>query len=227
MARRDNGAGVAIVSPQTVARSVEILPHQEASHRVANSLQILSALLSVQQRTLPEGPARDALGGAIQRVGAIAALHGQLYRSADVSQVRLDHYLRDLGVRLEESCAVPGVRRRIMVESCAIEVTSEAATLLGMIVTELVINACKHAYLPDESGDIFITVSQPFPGRLELAVRDFGKGCVPTPSSRSGLGSRIIDLLSKKLGSELSCVTGESGTRFAMQADAGALTRFQ
>lgn len=224
MARRDDEAGAALAGPEPVPPSVSILPHQEASHRIANSLQILSALLAVQQRELAEGTARDALQAAIQRIGAISALHAQLYHSDDVGEVDLGDYLRDLGARLEESCGIPGVRRRILVESCVLHVSPEAAAALGMIVTELVINACKHAYLPGESGDILITASQPSAGALELAVSDFGKGYVRRQSGRSGLGTRIIDVLSKKLGSELTCVTGDFGTRFVMQADAAALT---
>src|SRR3546814_17876652 len=53
-------------------------------------------------------------------------------------------------------------------------VSADFACVLGILITELVINACKHAYAPDEPGEIEICLFFPAKSEFRMEVRDYG-----------------------------------------------------
>lgn len=206
------GGSVTILAPQIVQ------PHDEANHRVANSLQLLSAMLLLQEQDVRDELARCALEAARQRVAAIACVHRHLYRSSSERLVDIAGYIRDLAKGLEEGCGSGAPLRCVEAEVEAVEVPSEVATSVGLMVTELVMNACKHAYAPDEPGRILIRLYRDKAGVSRLEVRDYGKGRRVTPSPvRNGLGSRIIDAMARNLGAEYAYLESQWGTRFALK----------
>jgi two-component sensor histidine kinase len=75
---------------------------------------------------------------------------------------------------------------------------SRISISLGLIVTELVINALKHAFPDQRSGKIVVAYQANGPDR-ELSVSDDGIG-MPDPSKNphSGLGTTIVEALAKK-----------------------------
>lgn len=186
--------------------------HLEANHRIANSLQLLSALLSSEGRGVADPVARSALDVSVQRIAAIAGIHRQLYQTREAELVDLGAYLVDLVRGLQAGyCASVG-HRRLHLEVDPATVPAEFATTLGVIVTELVINACKHAYAADERGDVEIAVAVG-PAGFTLTVRDQGAGR-PMQGGTDGLGSRILDLMARRLHAEGGYVAGEGGTAY-------------
>jgi two-component sensor histidine kinase len=184
----------------------------EVNHRVANQLQLIAALISAEERSITDPVTLDVLERMRQRIVAVGAVHRQLYTGGR-SEVDLGAYLEDLGKQLARSC---GPHRRILVDTETIPVTGEIATAFGILVTELVTNACKHAYAAGDPGDIHVWLRRIGRGAYQLIVEDGGVG--PGSGGRdAGLGTRLINATVAKLAAAATWEDCRPGTRFRME----------
>jgi PAS domain S-box-containing protein len=188
---------------------------QEISHRVKNSLALVSALLNLQARTL-EGAPKSALHDAALRVQAVATVHDQLFRQADATQVDLKPFLCNLASAI--SSAAPDHETIATIDPAT--VSADMAVPLGLLVNELVTNAYKYAYPPGTNGEVRILGESVRGDRYRLEVADSGRGLPANfdlnRSSSSSLGMRVITSLSRQLGGKLSIGSGEPGARFTL-----------
>lgn len=187
---------------------------REVNHRVGNSLQIIAALLHLQSAASLNEDVRSALAGANRRVMAVAQVHRRLYTSDDVQAVALDQYLKGLVEDLRSS-AEEGESHRIALEVQAVEVDPDRAVAVGVVVTELVLNAMKYAY-PDGKGEIRVKLSNEPAGRILLAVEDDGVGrdaTAPEPGSTKGLGRMIVKAMATKLEAQWGQDEAHQGMR--------------
>jgi two-component sensor histidine kinase len=188
----------------------------EINHRIANSLQMLAAMVSLEARTITDPAARAALDLTRQRIGAIAGVHRQLYQAGQADLVRLDHYLAELGDDLERSCADAAAGRRVIVTADAVRVASDDAASLGIVVSELVTNACKYAYPDAMPGAVRIDLhALPVRG-YRLVVEDRGRGRTGATSG-TGMGARLIDMIVARLGGTAVWQDARPGTRFDLR----------
>lgn len=194
----------------------EVTGHQEADHRVANSLQLISALLSFQARQSAVPEVRAALASAMNRIAAVAGVHRQLCRSESQNVVEIASYCVELSAALEQCCGGSLARRHIIVDVERHLVPVAVATTMGIIITELVMNACKHAYAPDEPGTVDVSLSFPAGAKFRLEVRDYGGSTTMQSSPCPGIGSRIVEVMSRKLNAVYTYIPEENGTRFLM-----------
>ena len=70
-----------------------------------------------------------------------------------------------------------------------------------MIVTELVINAFKHAFPGGETGEILVSYDAEEPGWQILSISDNGTGAADATAERphTGLGTSIVEALARQL----------------------------
>ncbi len=184
----------------------------EANHRIANQLQLIAALISVEARNAsPE--TLLALERTRDRIVAIGAVHRQLYVNP-AAAIDLGAYFEDLGERLTRGCG-PG--RQVVVDADAVPVTGEQATMIGILATELVTNACKHAYRPDEPGIVTLSLRRRPHGGYRLVVEDRGRG-TGAATGGTGLGNRLIHAMIAKLDAIARWDDARPGTRFRMDA---------
>ena len=136
-------------------RQKEILL-QEMQHRVANSLQIIASILLLKARTVQSAEIRLHLEDAHQRVMSVATVQQHLQASGLNERIEIGPYLSKLCDSLAKSMV--GDRRplSIKVQATSGAATSSEAVSLGLIVTELVINALKHAFPGGEAGEILV-----------------------------------------------------------------------
>lgn len=152
------------------------------------------------------------------RIDAVAAVHQQLYRSSSAHTVDIAPYLLDLTAKIGQGCSGSMARKQITTDIQSFEVPAEFASMLGILINELVINACKHAYAPDEAGDIDICLFFLNQSEFRMEVRDNGGiADVHKAPITSGLGMRIIDAMSRKLNAVHVHIADEEGTRFLMR----------
>lgn len=164
----------------------------EVNHRVANSLQLVSAMVGMQASALTDPSARSALEDTQARIRAIGQVHRRLYSTSDVEGVDMREYLRALVEELEETWSSDQTPRALRLVSDPIRLTTDRAVSLGVIVTELVTNACKYAY-PDGPGEVRIALTRASETDFTLAVEDDGCGIVPDAAPRgTGLGAKLI-----------------------------------
>ena len=185
----------------------------EMSHRVANSLQIIASILLLKAHSVQSDEIRNHLEDAHRRVMSVAALQQQLQASGHGDRISVGDYLARLTSTLTASMI--GDRRAITlnVTSDAGDVVSEEAVSIGLIVTELVINALKHAFPLDVKAG-HITVSYKVAGEeWTLAVKDDGQGMKIDPARKiSGLGMSIVKALAQQLGGIVQYDSSDKGT---------------
>lgn len=184
---------------------------REVNHRVSNSLQIIAAQLHLQASAAPGSEVKTALESARQRVMAVAQVHRRLYTSADVKTVALDEYLSALAADLR-SASIKTSDTVLSVDTEPIHVEPDQAVAAGIIVTELVLNALKHAY-PDGKGPIRIELRADGPTRTCFKVEDEGIGRLGNAAqSRNGMGDLIVKAMVAKLNGEWSYDPSHRGT---------------
>ncbi|PCD01815.1 histidine kinase [Sphingomonas spermidinifaciens] len=202
-----NLIGVAIERQQAEARLAASVEHQEllvreASHRVKNSLALVSAMLSLQMQADEDPRVTRLLGDAQARITAIAQTHDQLWRGARVGIVALD----DLACGLANALAEQSPLHRIRCHAEPIELSADTAIPLGLILTELVTNAIKYAYPEGEGGAIDIRIARE-DGRIVMTIEDEGIGLPadfdPKAHSKRSLGTRMIASLTRQLDGEI------------------------
>jgi two-component sensor histidine kinase len=188
---------------------------QELQHRVANSLQIIASILMQSARRMPSGEPRGYLYDAHSRVMSVAALQQQLSASK-LGDVELRSYFTELCDSIAASMIPDHEKLRLQVEADAGLATADVSVSLGLIVTELVINALKHAF-PGGRGGAIVVGYRSRGTDWTLSVSDDGvgmpKGALPV---KAGLGTSIVEALAKQLGAELSIADANPGTRVSI-----------
>lgn len=121
---------------------------RELQHRVKNNLQMITALIRLEARQLPDdhGDAFQRLAG---RINSLALLYSALYEDHTEEGIDLGAYLSQVASAVMSAQAVEGIRLNLQVDSwpCSINV----AMPTGLVVNELMTNALKHAF-PDGKG---------------------------------------------------------------------------
>ena len=186
---------------------------QELQHRVANSLQIIASVLMQSARRVQSEETRLHLHDAHSRVMSIAMLQKQL-AVTDLKSVELRTYFADLCRSISASMIDDPERLRIETIADGTAANSDVSVSMGLIVTELVINAIKHAF-PEESTGGKITVAFAADGEAWiLSVSDNGAGMpVDKKLGKPGLGTGIIEALSKQLEASVTVLDASPGTR--------------
>jgi chemotaxis protein methyltransferase CheR len=187
---------------------------QEMQHRIANTLQIIASILLLKARTVPSEAARLHLEDAHQRVMSVAAVQEQLQPSMHGDLVELGPYLSRLCEALAASMIGGSRPISLKVHAEGGTVSSGEAVSLGLIVTELVINALKHAFHDGEAGGQIIVAYDVAQSGWTLTVSDNGIGNLEDCSNKAvpGLGTRIIEALAKQLDSRVEISRRPHGT---------------
>jgi two-component sensor histidine kinase len=192
----------------------------EVNHRVKNSLQLVSSILSLEaQKAGTE--ARDKLRSASNRVRAIALIHSSLYQD-DVRTVCLRKHLETLCKDLARSTGADVRNIEIRTEVESLRVPSDQAITLSLAVNELVTNSLKHGFPGGAAGHIHVSlrISPSDPGQIALEVKDSrreGTGghqsTFPEINGSTGLGTRLIRSSVTQLGGAIEQIEDKSGWR--------------
>ena len=194
---------------------------QEMQHRVANSLQIIASILLLKARTVQSEETRLHLQEAHQRVMSVATVQEQLHATGLNERIEIGPYLTKLCASLAASMI--GERRplSIKVKASSGGATSSEAVSLGLIVTELVINALKHAFPEGNEGEIVVSYELQDSGWC-LSVADNGSGTQEADGepSHTGLGTSIVEALAHQLEATVQRTSGPQGTMVSIIAPA-------
>ena len=183
----------------------------EVQHRIANSLQIIASVLMVSARRVQSEETRVHLTDAHSRVMSIAALQRHLATTGQAI-VKLDRYIDSLCQSLAASMIYDRRQLKLKANVDNSIVDADTSVSLGLIVTELVINALKHAFPADRIGAIIVDYRSDGPA-WTLSVSDNGVGM---PAKREGiepgLGTSIIEALANKLRATIVITDARPGT---------------
>jgi two-component sensor histidine kinase len=199
---------------QDLVKDKEVLL-QELHHRVANSLQIIASVLMQSARKVQSEETRTHLFDAHQRVMSVASLQQQLAASS-AGDVQLRPYFTTLCESIGASMIRDHDQLSLEVRADDCTTTADISVSLGLIVTELVINALKHAFPDDRKGKILVDY-QTHSANWTLSVTDDGVG-MPTQANpaKAGLGTSIVQALTKQLGATISVAGANPGTKVSI-----------
>jgi two-component sensor histidine kinase/ABC-type amino acid transport substrate-binding protein len=174
---------------------------REVHHRVKNNLQVISSLISLQESACRDDADRELNKDTQARVRSMAYLHELLYGSKDLSSIDPAEYIKAI---VDEMSGYYG-KSLIRVEAQSDVLSMDEAMPFGLIVTELMTNALKYAYRPDDIGNILVSYSRSVTER-RLEVRDAGVGLPPgfDFAASTSLGFTLIRSLSEQIGGKLS-----------------------
>jgi len=184
---------------------------QELQHRVANSLQIIASVLMQSARKTLSEDARAHLYDAHRRVMSVAAMQKQL-AAASRSDVELRPYFAALCRSIGASMIRDRDQLSLEVRSDESKVSADVSVSLGLIVTELVINALKHAFPDNRHGKIVVEYRTDG-AAWTLSVVDNGIGMpkgAETP--KAGLGTSIVQALTQQLRAHIEVADSNPGT---------------
>src|SRR4030095_13939663 len=139
---------------------------------------------------------------ASARVQAIAAVHERLYTGSDVRIVALNDFLGNL---CKDIARASGCPEGIEVDVGDTDVPTDMAIPLALIVNELVTNVIRHVGPP-----CHVAMSTDSHGGLTISVSDTGQG-PSEDAQRTGMGTRIVQVLTKQLDARVETKRGEDG----------------
>lgn len=184
---------------------------REIHHRVKNNLQIISSLLSMQQRALTDEPAKAAVGDTRQRIAALALIYRTLYQSDDLRYADARVFLTDLVGQLIAGEAGRGPVVTSSVEADSLVVDPDKLAPLALWLVEAVSNAQKHAFA-GRGGDLKVRFKVDGDTSI-LEVEDDGPGVSET--ERAGVGRTLMGAFAKQLRGTAEMVPSPSGGTLA------------
>lgn len=178
---------------------------QEMRHRIANSLQLIASILILKAGMVKSKETRFQLEDAHNRIMSIAAVQQHLDPlSLEGGKVEVGKYLTVLCESLKKSMI--GGRKPISLEVHAEAgmATAEEAIRLGLMTTELVINALKHAFPGGRRGEVVVSYASKGK-KWTLIVTDNGIGqSKNAKGDQPGLGSGIVTALASQMDAEIT-----------------------
>jgi two-component system, sensor histidine kinase PdtaS len=193
------------------ARRINFLRHalREMDHRTKNNFQIVMSLLQLQANRSANPEAKAALGEAVERLKAVTAVYDSLTLSSQgLGTVRLQDQLQEICERVRDGLLPERVTLETEFEPML--VPHETGACIGIVVNELVTNACKHAF-PDRSGRISVTARRDGQQAV-VAVADDGRGMPGTARARRGLGTRLVEAFVQRVHGKSEVRSSEAGT---------------
>jgi two-component sensor histidine kinase len=196
---------------------------REVRHRVANSLQIIASVLLQTARKTGSDETRGHLKDAHHRVMSVAALERLLSTSTE-GDVEVHAYFSSLCETISASMIGDQRDVTLTVEGGQGRVDARVSISLGLIVTELVINALRHAFPDNRPGTIVVDHNFHGPNWI-VCVHDDGVGMPATMPPRTGLGASIIRALARQLNASVETSPRRPGTRVSVQHTQVALVQ--
>ena len=180
---------------------------REMHHRMANSMTLLTAQLWNEFGSSKSPEVRGSLRRFEARIAAFGNLHRLLAIGARDRRVALRPYVEELCQTLSEAVLAPlGVRSEVSVDDGTLQ--SGICERLGLIITELVTNAAKHAFAGLDGGTVRVELVNRS-GRWLCTVSDDGSGmAMPLPNC----GAKILDDIAHMIGGTLALQSGADGT---------------
>lgn len=188
----------------------------EVNHRVANSLTMVASMVGMQARASGNEETKRILADTQARINAVGVVHKQLYTSSNVQSVALPDFLPKLLEQIEGAMRSEGLSATVRKEIEAIEMPTDQAISLGIILTEWVTNAFKYAY-PAGVGEIRVKLLRQGDGLAKVSVEDDGVGLGATPVPKgTGLGSKLVSAMAAGLGGTVEYLNRNPGTEARM-----------
>ena len=174
---------------------------KEIHHRVKNNLQVISSLLNLQFNNIDNKLVHEALSKSKDRINSMALIHTKLYQSGDLASINFSDYINQLTASITASYSIHNNIKCIVKKSVA-SFDIDLSINLGLIITELLTNAFKHAFKGRPDGEIQVELTYKA-GKYKLIIADNGIGITDNINTHQSLGLEIVEALTEQINSKV------------------------
>jgi len=182
---------------------------KEIHHRVKNNLQIIKSLVRLQLAASENQEANEILSEFEQRVSSMALVHEELYKSKNLTKVKVKHYLTELVTNLIHTYSIKKIDTDISIESRTFGI--DTVVPLGLLVNEIISNALKHGIKDIDTGKITCRITPLKGNKFELFIGDNGAGFPENFNfeNPTTLGLELIQTLTEQLNGEIEIINND------------------
>ena len=186
---------------------------RELNHRTKNNMQVISSLLQLQAALIENDKVRQIFKDTQDRIGAMSLVHEKLYKTENLSGIKLRDYIDDLAHALLKGCEKkPGlISLKLDIDDMAFPI--DTITPCGLIVNELMSNSLKYAFPGDGSGEIRISFHEVPENKVEFTFSDNGIGIPEDYNEKKSLGLRLVRRMAAQLDGKLE-INSAGGSEF-------------
>jgi len=188
---------------------------KEIHHRVKNNMQVVTSLLNIEAEKAGDARTKALFHESMTRIRSMALVHEKLYRSPSLASIEFGEYVKSVAGELLRTYHAPGVV--CTVDAGALPLGVDIAIPCGLIVSELVSNALKHAFPDSRSGSVRIILRKEDPSTVIMSVEDDGVGLPHDmdPRQAGSMGLNLVYSLAAQIRGTVS-VGHNGGTRFTV-----------
>ena len=190
----------------------------ELNHRVKNNAQATASFLTLQANRAADPGVAVALRRAATRVMLSTLIQDRMFRAGSEAGVDIGEELEAVARSALEITGRAGLKLEVSREGRFVLPVTRA-TLLALIVNELVVNAAMHAFPDGQAGHVRLAVRGPGPGLAEVVVADDGIGLPEAPDRPSAdgqLGLHLVPRLAQQANAALH-LDSDRGTRATLR----------
>jgi two-component sensor histidine kinase len=174
---------------------------QEQNHRVKNNLQVVSSLLNLQAKMLEDTKAKQAVNESQLRIEAMVVLHRQLYDNQELGKINVKVFIEDLAEIIFQSF---GLTVDLDLKTNIYHLEADYAIFYGLLLNELITNACKYAFATHNNPTLSIVFTQGF-GKTTLVVKDNGLNPINETDlcAKPSFGLKLINMMAVQLNGQV------------------------
>ncbi len=172
---------------------------KEIHHRIKNNLQLIVSLLNIEASN--NNSVEDFLFKVQTRIHSIALIHQNLYETEFTNSVDLQYYVESIVQNLSQIYK-NDVVIEINTNNTILDV--ETAIPIGLIITELVCNSFKHAFIKNSAGKIKIDIINKKLKQYELTLQDNGIGFPEIPTQKKAIGLDLVSIMVLQINGEIN-----------------------
>lgn len=191
----------------------------EIHHRVKNNLAVISGLLSLQASHIKDENTKSLFEESRNRIRSMSLIHEKLYQNETFASIQMDSYIKDLINNMKESYNASDTKIKFSVSSNNNVLDIKHAVPCGLILNELISNACKHAFVGRKTGEIKIELTKK-EKKFTMMVSDNGVGYDAEKLLKRSdtLGLTLINALTEQIDGTLT-TTNDKGTTYRITFD--------
>lgn len=193
---------------------------REIHHRVKNNLQIINSMLNLQFNAIDDPRVREALSKSKDRIHSMALIHEKIYVSNNMEALNFNDYLEDLANTIRRSYDFEN-KIKLVVKTTPAIFDIDLAINLGLITTELLTNAYKHAFthnLDNRDGTILVELKKQNTNTHILIIEDNGIGIDSSSieEQSNSFGLEIVNALTDQINGKL-ITESNVGLKYVLQ----------
>jgi chemotaxis protein methyltransferase CheR len=170
----------------------------------------------LKARAVSSAETREHLEDAHKRVQSVAKVQKHLRPSGGHDRIEVSSYLEKLCASLARSMVRDQTKTTVKVIAENNIIAPSDAVSLGLVVTELVINAIKRAFPGDRADALILVTYESDQSNWKLVVSGNGAGMSVAPAKNGGLGTSIVAALAKQLEATVEIGDEENGFSVAL-----------